>query len=484
MRLILVMSNCITVKPGALSVNLLTALLVGTLGVLPSGAAPTLADTFRVDLEAAIVRAIEVSPEILQSASSVDRAAARSRFAKTSRFLTEFNATTTHSVVPGVTNPNDVPTDQLFLDPDVRNDWDKLAVFNQLQIELLQPIYTWGEIGGLVQAAEHGVDVEEAGLDTKKDEVTLRTADLYYTLLLGEALVRFAEEAVQIVDTARVEAQRLLDEGYDDIYDADLFRVLIAEQEIKARLVQVREGRDKARAALVRQLVLPEGTVIDAEDLILEPMPFTLGGLDEYLALALEHRPELAQVSAGVQARDALVRVARSDYFPKLFIGGQYGVRGARNRYSQANPYHGDPALGGTLNAALGLRLNLNYLQTKANVERARALREETRYQLEAAQQLVLFEVEEAYRDVVIAQEAMRAQNEAARISREWLLTERISFDLEIVRVENLLEAVARNIELKARGFEATFGFNKSVLRLLWTTGTLADRARAGTLVE
>jgi len=59
MRLILVMSNCITVKPGALSVNLLTALLVGTLGVLPSGAAPSLTDTFRVDLEAAIVRAVE-----------------------------------------------------------------------------------------------------------------------------------------------------------------------------------------------------------------------------------------------------------------------------------------------------------------------------------------------------------------------------------------------------------------------------------------
>jgi len=460
------------------SVLLFSVLTAGT----AYGQAPARSDTVYIDLPLAVLRALETSPEILASASTVDHALARSRLAKSGRFMPEASATTAHAPVPGVSNPNSRPTDELFLDPDVRSDWTNWGLFNQLSIEVVQPLYTWGQIGSLIRAAEHGVEVEEAAQETTENEVAFRTADLYYKLLLGEALVRFAEEAVQVVDSARGEAERLLDEGYEDIWDADLFRVQIAEQEILAELVRVREGREKARAALIRQLMLPDGTLLEPSDLVLEPADFTLDSLETYLMRAFDNRPELRRVSSGFSALDALVRVARSDFYPKLYLAGQFSVRGAPGRYQQAGPYHSDPLQGGGFAGGVGFRMNLNLLQTKAKVEQAEAKREASRYQLEAAQQLVLFEVEEAYRSVVVAQEAMRAQHEAVRISREWLQTEQINFDLEIVRVENLIEAVGRNLELKAKGFQATYAFNRAVLRLLWTTGTLADQVRLGSI--
>lgn len=457
------------------------ALILGMLTVASAaGQAISTSDTVFIDLPQAVRLALEASPEILATASSVDHAVARSRLAKSNRFLPEANLTTAHTPVPAISNPNNSPTDELFLDPDVGSDWSQWGMFNELAIEVVQPVYTWGQISNSIRAAEYGIEVEEAARSTAENEVAFRTADLYFKLLLGEALVRFAEESLQVVDSVRSEAERLLDEGYEDIWDADLFRVLIAEQEVRAELVLVREGREKARAALIRQLLLPDGTPLEPSDLLLEPTEFVLDSLDVYLAVALDHRPELQQASSGFAARDALVNVAKSDLYPKLYVAGQFSVRGAPGRYQQSGPYHSDPTQGGGYGAGVGFRMNLNLMQTKAKVEQALAQRQVTRYQFEAAQQLVLFEVEEAYRNVLVAQEAMRAQHEAMRISREWLRTEEINFDLEIVRAENLVEAVGRNLELKAKGFQATYAFNRTVLRLLWTTGTLADQVRNG----
>src|SRR5690606_12116425 len=120
-----------------------------------------------------------------------------------SRFATEFTATTAHAAAPGLNIPNpDVPTDALYLDPAVRNDWDDLRPFNRIEAEVLQPIVTWGELSGNIRAARHGVRVEEAAVRGKELEVALRTGELYYGALLADELLRLTERAGAIVEQA------------------------------------------------------------------------------------------------------------------------------------------------------------------------------------------------------------------------------------------------------------------------------------------
>ena len=130
-------------------------LLLLLFAVLPAAAQP--ADTLVLGLEASIVEALEVSPEVGQRAAEVDFAEARLGEARASRFLTEFQATSGHAVAPGLVIPGDYagPSDALYLQPDLRNDWDLEAVrpYNQVEVEALQPIWTWGELGGSIRAA-------------------------------------------------------------------------------------------------------------------------------------------------------------------------------------------------------------------------------------------------------------------------------------------------------------------------------------------
>lgn len=461
------------------------ALLLFLAWATPVSAQEAIRDTVIVNLGEAIVQALEVSPEVATNIAQREFAEARRQEARASRFLTDFQATTAHAVAPGLDIPDDYtgPLDALYLDPDVRNDWDDLRPFNRLEIEALQPIWTWGQLGGSIRAARFGVEVEEAAVEEQASTVALRTGELYYGLLLARALSDLTDEAGNIVEQAQGEVQRLIDEGNPDVDEADLFQVQLTQQEYNRRVVEVEERLATARVALARQLFLPERAVLVPEDETLEPVPFTRDSLDVYLALALANRPELARAQAGLAARGALVEVARSDYYPKLFlsVSSSYGYAAGRER--QPNPYVGDPFIGRSLRTGVGFRQQLNFLQTRARVEQAEAERNQVRYQQEAAQQLVLFQVEEAYRNVVIAEAALRAQDESLTISRRWLRSEQVNFDLELGDTENLVDAVRANLELQVAYSDAVQRYNVAVLRLFQATGTLTDRARNGMFV-
>ena len=453
------------------------------LSLLPRPAVAQMSDTLVISLEDALEHALEASPEVDASEAKKTYAEARLSLARASRYLTDFSATSAHAVAPALDNPNATPVDRLYLDPDVRNDWSVLSPFNRIEFEAVQPLWTWGQLGSSIDAARAGVDVDAAGVRVTENDVLERTAELYYSLQLADALGRLTREAGDIVDQAKREIDRLLEEGASDVDYADLFQVEITEQEFLQRVIEVEESRKLARAALARQLFLPEGQTVDVEAQVLEPIEINLKSLEEWQALALAERPELVGITAGVQARASLVEVARSDYFPKLFLGlsGKWAYAAGRER--QRNPYVSDPFLSRGVQAGFAVRQNLNFSQTRAKVRQAEAQHAEVRSQQEGLRQLVLFEVEEAYRRVLIAQAAVSAREEALLISKRWLRDEQINFDLDLGDTENLVRAVRDNLSLQAQREQAVFEFNRALIRLWRKAGYLKTALGDGTLL-
>jgi outer membrane protein TolC len=441
-------------------------------------------DTVRMDLQSAIVRALDVSPEVGVAQAQADRSQARHRFARASRFLTEFTAESAHSLAPGLEIPDDntLPNDKLYLNPDVKNDANDLRPFNQIEVEALQPVWTWGELSGSIRAARLGADADQAAVEVQATTTALRLVESYYALQLALRLEQLALETEPIIRQAEREITRLIDEGDEDVSYADLYQVQLTEQEFRRRLVEVQQGVLTARMALRRQLFLPETTTFDTAEAEFAPLGFEREPLEAYFALARAYRAELGQASAGLAARDALVEVARSDYYPKVGIGAQANYRYTAGRYRQPNPYVNDPLIGRSVVAGFVVQQNLNFAQTRARVEQAEAERAEVRAQLDGAAQLVLFEVEEAYRSLVTAEAALGAQDESFRLTRQWLLDEQLNFDLDIGDTEDLVRAVQAKLTAEAEYYESIQRYNVAVARLLDAAGVLTLRARQGTL--
>ena len=132
----------------------------------------------------------------------------------------------------------------------------------------------------------------------------------------------------------------------------------------------------------------------------------------------------------------------------------------------------------------MGIRLNLAYHQTRAKVAQAIAERDEVRAQRTAAEQLILFDGEEAYRQLVIAEEALVSRQEATSIAGDWLRTEQINADLGFGTTDNLVAAVRADLDARAAELAAVRAYNVAVLTLLDATGTLPTRLASGALFD
>lgn len=450
-------------------------------------AGPTIAqapaDTLRLDTAAAIRMALADSPEVAIEEAGVAFAQARAAQARAARLLTEAHITTGHAIAPTLDIPEDiqVPLNALYLDPRVRNDWSNPRPYSQVEVELLQPLYTWGELGGQIRAAEAAVEVERAGAAATAGGVALRTAELVEGLRATTALARLADDAGRVLDDARTELQRLLDDGDPDVSDADLFQVRLFEQELRRRQVEVAETRAIAESALARLLRQPGAPLaVGPQEPVALP-PYVLADLQ---ALALASRAEVRQAAAGMAARAALVRVARSYFYPKVFAAATVSGRYSIGREHQGNPFIGDPYLGGGIRAGVGIRQDLTFFQTRARVQQAEAQLNEVRHQREAAEQLILFQVEEAYRNLAISRAAMDARQESAAIAAEWLRTEQINYDLALGRVADLVAAARADLDARLALVDATRAYNVAAYRLLAASGALVERAEAGMLFE
>ena len=444
-------------------------LLLGCASVGPANGQDTLA----LDLTRTIERVLLVSPELLAAHAAAEATEAQVRQAQSVRFLPEGELTTAFSAVPGVTNPNGVSTEALYLDPAVRNDYGNLNPYLQTEVSLLQPLFTWGAIGSSIRAAGAGLDVQTGMLEGKRLAAALRAGELYYDLLLATELFRLADRVGDVVSQAMREIDRLLQAGDPDVDDADRYQVLITEQEYARRVVEVTEKRVLAQSAMQRQLMLPVEMVLVPGAEFLTPLEYETDHLGEYQDAALRYRPELAQAQAGLVARDALIRVARADYFPQMAAAFALNASGAANRYRQPNPYVSDGFRRTGIRAGVGIRQKLNFSQTRARVRRAEAQRDEVRHLLTAAEELVLLEVEQAWRNLEVERAALASQDSALAISKEWLRVEYINFDLDLGDTENLVRAVQASLELETGYFEAVRRYNVAVLRLLAASGLL-----------
>ncbi|MFB6249247.1 MAG: TolC family protein [Salinibacter sp.] len=466
---------------------LLTGLLC-TLGVPAAPAAPP--DTVRVGLTEAIASALKVSPEVDQRRAQRRFASARSERARANRYLTDLSFRVASSFAPGLDNvPPGTPEDRLYLDPNVENDWSigALRPFGRAEITARQPLFTWGELSGNIEAAERGVAVEEARVEQKALEVAVRTGEIYYNLLLTQALDRLADRTGDVIDRAKREINRLLEEGDDSVDQADLFQTRLTEEEYERRVVKIKQNRATARSALRRQLFLPDGTTVAVAAEELRPLDFSVhpDSLAHYIQLGLRNRPEVDQAAAGVEAREALVDVAQSDFYPK--IGIQASLSQSVTLPPRPNPdnaFVGDAFMGTGTRTGLGIQLNLNFDQTAARVEQAKAELSKVKHQQTAARQLVRFEVEEAYRNLLVAKTAVASRDSSTTIAGEWLRTGQIDSDLGFGDTENLVKAVRASLEAEARYVEAVKRYNVAVLKLLRATGTLTDRVQNGTLVD
>ena len=258
-----------------------------------------------------------------------------------------------------------------------------------LAADLRLPLFTGFRITSNVDRARHQRDAASATVRDNMRQVALTVLRAYWSVrrvelqqqVSQQAIARF-QEAVQVV-TARVRAGLAA--------QADINRMETRRQNELARMADLVGNANEARAQLAVALGLggtPLSLTETADSLPLPPS--SPDELDQLLNTAYRERPDLRAMQAQVQAAAAMMRMARSTFFPQLSLSSlmQFSnnpfnpLIGARAANQSADPFAnitGSLFVGGTLSLNLFDTLNSYTGLRDAQLEHRRIIEENRR---------------------------------------------------------------------------------------------------------
>jgi outer membrane protein TolC len=335
------------------------------------------------------------------------------------------------------------------------------------------PLYTFGKITAITEAARGQVRYNEWDLQKQRELVRMDVRRAYFGLMLARDAKYIIEEVIGYVDGGISSVKRKLEKGDPSVEEVDKLRLEIYRDEILARAAEADRGEKFATSAL-RFLTGVQST-FDIPDEPLKRPDRPLRPIIEYLGAARLFRADVNLARAGVAARRAFVEYQRSNLYPNIGAGLQASYSYAPS-VSSGTAFT-DPLNGGV---AIGLHWNLDLLPQQARIDQAEAQLEEARAYERLALGGVAVEVENAYG--IAIESKIREENweRAERRAREWISTVRSSIDLGTRDERSLLEPLRAYVGARVSHSTALMDLNNAMSELARVSGWDESAPAAG----
>jgi outer membrane protein TolC len=425
-----------------------------------------------LDLDTALALASANGDEVAIRRGEIAAAEADLSLANALRWFPSANATVLTGEVPEargtVTNPIAGSNRSLA----------GIGPFVRLDVNVIQPLYTWGRIDAAQAAAKAGIEARTLLLQDTTSQVQLRVVQLFW----GEALARRLLAIAADVEKALVEVDKRINDALadnsDEVKPSDRFQLDVYRAQLRRKKAEAQRGLALAHAGLAATLASsPERVVVQEAQLPIPPVD--VPELGAARATAVQQRPDVAALDQAILARSAEVRAAGAAQLPQIFLGGTFAFSYAPNRDIQTNPFIGDyfNTLGGGI--ALGFRQDLAFPLLRAQAEKARAERSTLERQREGLMRLVEVQVETAVADVRSSAERFGAAKDALQAAKAWFRSVGLDFEAGVAEGKDLLTAYGAYVEAQIEQAQATYELVLARARLDQATGAAPRKLRA-----
>jgi outer membrane protein TolC len=342
-----------------------------------------------------------------------------------------------------------------------------MALAWQVGIQGTLPLWTFGKIDSLQEAAEWQVELKQMELAKVQNEVRLSVRRAYLGVLFARDALALVREAENTIDKHIGKVARAVDE--EDADEVTLYRLRMHRADLVAKASEARKQEAIALAGL-RFLIGARGRV-RVPDLPLPAPKHRLAPLGYYLTAARLHRPEVNMARAAIRAREAQVELERARFYPDIGLTLSGGWSEAPEITDQLNPFVHDPANYLRYGAALGLRWKLDLLPQSARLSFARAQLEEIRATEQYAIGGVGVEVTTAYEEARDAERRLSAYEEAREYARRWLITVQQGLDIGAYDSDDVIAPAKEYALGRFNVINATYDYHIALARLAMATG-------------
>ncbi len=412
-----------------------------------------------LDADAALAVAAGNADEIAIKRAELAAAEADLTIARAARFFPVATATVLGGLVPGAHTRGPLPgiPGTEILNPDTTNrSLSDLGPFVRVDVDVAQPIFTWGRLDAARDAATAGVKARQSLVADKLSELRVRITQLFWGETLARRLLAIASDVEKNLAQVNDKLDELLKSGDDSVKQADRYRLEVYKGTLRKRKAEAQKGVDLAHGGLAATLGLaPAALTLREGSLPLDPGDAP--DAERARAEAERQRPDVSALDLAIAARGAEVRAAQAAMKPQFFLGGTFSYAYAPNRDTQLNPWIHDDFNHLGVGLALGFRQDLAFPLLAAQASKASAEGETLLRQREGLVRLVAQQVDAALSEVQSARERLAAATSAFGSGKAWFRSAGLDFEAGVGEPKDVIEAYAAFIELQVDQQQAAY---------------------------
>lgn len=430
---------------------------------------PAQADTVVLDLPQVMERAMNTDSRITEKERLTDAARALLQEAQGANGWV-FDLNTAIGLAPklkgGITSVGgilEIPDDAL--------DVDGVSPWVYLELAVIKPLHTFGKVEHYSRAAQGNIQIKEADVALQRNQISLQVTQAYHGYLAARDTRLLLEDSLQKLQSALELIEDWLEKGEGEAKQSDLYAVQTGVALLR-RYIAEATGFERVALAGLRLLAGIDGNdELEVADKRLTPVSLPEGELKELQARAMSQRPEIQQLTAGLESRRAWMMAKRSESYPNLYAGVVGGISYAPGRESASSVNVYDPLNFAVATPVLGLKWDWASGRQPAQVARASAELESTLALKSFAQKGIPFEVEEQYSNVHAHHEMVQSLYEASRSSRRWMIATYADFEAGVEEPDKIVSAMLAYTQAYSDYLKKVNDYNLYVARLRVVTG-------------
>ncbi|MDY0002023.1 MAG: TolC family protein [Polyangia bacterium] len=357
-------------------------------------------------------------------------------------------------------------TDNSDTAKDYFRNFDPRNYYFRFELNLGQPLYTFGKIRHAKSLARHGVAAARLAETQTLDEAVHGVRRAYFGLKLAREMLFTIEEGEEQLRKAEKRMERALAKEDGETDRTDQYRLQIARADVDELTQKVKRGESMALAGLRALLGSSAPKGLDIDDRPLDRVKTELKPLDHYLALARKHRPEIKLLKVALQAAQTTVKLRKASFLPDLMLLMRYRLNLSTSKDDPRNAYLRDELHGNSVYIGLALKWDLDFHFKYADLAKAQAELVATRHMGEQARLGLELQVERAHGQLADALRSLEVLGRARAAARRWLVTMGQRHEMGTASTKPLIDALKARFQADLRYLEAVNSFNMAAVDL------------------
>ncbi|HEX4417935.1 MAG TPA: TolC family protein [Kofleriaceae bacterium] len=333
------------------------------------------------------------------------------------------------------------------------------GLFGSAQLDITQPLYTFGKIAHARGAARAGLDAQRALADEAAGDLAVDAAKAYWGVKTARELGGMLDDGIDEIAKALTEIEeRAGGKGKPDVSIQDRQRVAVLLAEAKVQRADALQAEAEALAGLRAVTGLAE---VELDDTELMAVDHAIPG-----RAPSEHRPQAMAARTGALAADELAAMATSQFFPDIALVASGVIASAQGADDPPSAFANDPYNRSGAGLVVGLQWQIEPWTTAARAARARADAHKAHALSELAALGARYDADNALADAIAAHDKVGAASEGEKAARTWLASVLQAEAIGTAESKDLADAYIAWFQMRARWAQAVFQWNVAVVRL------------------